>query len=188
MKKYIFLLISIVIVIVLSKYLILKKHLDRPNPTYYVYDVSIDKVRENIISIFSNRKFHNLDFKIGYNLPEIEIAKITEGENKNHFFINWFGWNSSGEDSKIYYNWWGTLKLIPKYHIILDSITKSRTKITIESFPKVKTGIDISFNHGVPYFTSFKASVAASTIEEYEIIRLIGIKSGETNMPVVESP
>ena len=179
MKKYIVLIPIILILIFCTRYFVFTKHIERLNPMSYVYNASIDKVRENIIGIFSNGKFHRLDFEEGYKPIERETNKISDNENKNHFFINWFAWFSSGEDSKIYYNWWGKLKLIPSYHIILDSLSNSQTKITIESFPKVEAGTDFSLNHMLPYITSRKVSVKPSTIEEYEIIRMIGERSGE---------
>ena len=157
-------------------------HLEKPKPMSYVYEIPIDQVRENVSAIFSNSKFHDLDFEVGYSYSEREINKIADNENKNHFFINWFAWNSSGENSEIYYNWWGKLKLIPSYHIILDSLSNRQTKITIESFPKVIAGTDFSLNHMVPYITPRRVKVKPSTIEEYEIIRMIGGK-GERSMP-----
>jgi len=149
----------------------------------YVYDAPIDDVRKNVNSIFSNGKFHGLDFQVGYNKTEKEIDKIADDKNKNHFFINWFGWESYGENSSIYYNLWGGLKLIPSYHIILDSLSNTETRIRIESFPKVEAGTEVSLNHLLPYFTSRKVNVKPSTIEEYEVIKLIGQRSGVKNMP-----
>lgn len=166
-----------------TRYFVFTKHIEKLYPMYYVYHAPLDNVRNNVIAMFSNGKFHGLEFEIGYDSSERETNKITDNQNRNHFFINWFGWNSSGEDSKIYYNWWGKLKLIPSYHIILDSLSKNQTKITIESFPKVKAGTDFSLNHMLPYITSRKVNVMPSTIEEYEIIKRIGELSGETNMP-----
>jgi hypothetical protein len=113
----------------------------------------------------------------------MEMLKLSENENKNHFFVNWFGWDSNGEKSEIYYNFWGKLNLIPSYHIILDSISINQTKISILSFPEVEAGYDLSMNHMLPYVTSRKVTVKPSTIEEYQIIKLIGEKSGEKNMP-----
>jgi hypothetical protein len=145
----------------------------------YVYHVPIEKVRKNVIAMFSDYKFHKLEFEIGYDSLEKDMAKFTANENRNHYFINWFGWDSSGEYSEIYYNCWGKLKLIPSYHIVLDSLSTDKTNITIESFPKVEAGTDFSLNHMLPYFTSRKVSVKPSTIEEYQIIRMIGEKCGE---------
>lgn len=149
----------------------------------YVYSVPIDQVRKSVNFIFSNGRFHSLDFQVGYNKMEKEVNNITDDKNNNHFFINWFGWDPSGENSAIYYNWWGSLKLIPSYHIVLDSLSNTQTQIKIESFPKVKAGTEVSLNHFLPYFTSRKVNVKPSTIEEYEIIKLIGQQSGIKNMP-----
>ncbi len=140
----------------------------------YVYDVPINKVRKNIYLIFSDGRFHGLNFQIGYDKTEKELNNLSDEKNKNHFFINWIGWESSGENSNIYYNLWGDLELIPRYHIILDSLSNIQTGIKIESLPKVKAGTEVSLNYLIPYFTSRKVNVEPSTIEEYEIIKLIG--------------
>ncbi len=188
MKKYLYIIPITIVLIFFSRYLIFTTHIIKPNPLSYYYNAPINQVREIIFSTFSEGKYHGLDFKVGFDSLEREVNKIRGNQNENHFFINWFGWFSSGEDSKIYYNWWGKLKLIPSYHIILDSVSQTQTKITIESFPKVKAGVEFSLNHGLPYFTSNKVSVKPSTIEEYEIIKLLGSELGENNMPPVEEP
>lgn len=179
MKKYLLLIPVIAILIFVTRYFVFEKHIEKQMPMTYVYNIPIDVVRGNINAIFSNGKFHDLDFKVGYSSPEREINNITDNENKNHFFINWFGWFSSSEDSEIYYNWWGKLKLVPSYHIIVDSMANSQTKITVESFPKVIAGEDFSLNHGIPYITARKVEVKPSTIEEFEIIRMIGNMGNE---------
>ena len=184
MKKYIALIVIIIIILFSSRYIVITKHLEKRYPISYVYHVQIEKVRKKIFDIFSDYKFHNLELEIGFDSIESEMIKITENENRNHFFVNWFGWDSSGEYSEIYYNCWGRLKLIPSYHIVLDSLSADKTKITIESFPKVEAGTDFSLNHMLPYVTSRKVNVKPSTIEEYQIIRMIGEKCGEKNMPV----
>jgi hypothetical protein len=185
MKKYLVIIPFILILIFFTRYFVFTKHIKKQNPLSYVYNTPIFDVRENIRSIFSNGNFHGFDFEVGYDLIEKENNKISDNQNKNHFFINRFAWISSGENSKIYYNWWGPLKLIPCYHITLDSISENKTKITIQSFPKVIAGSDFSLNHGLPYITSRKVDVKPSTIEEYEIIKRIGALSGEKNMPVI---
>ena len=185
MKKYIVLTVIIILILFSSRYIVITKHLEKRYPMSYVYHASIEKVRQNVFDIFSDYKFHNLEFDIGYDSLECEMIKITENENRNQFFINWFGWDSSGEYSEIYYNIWGKLKLIPCYHIFLDSLSINKTKITIESYPKVEAGTDFSLNHMLPYVTSRKVTVKPSTIEEYEIIRKIGEKCKEENMPII---
>ncbi len=176
MKKYIFQTLVIVVIAVLifsSRYFVFTKQVVDLKPMSDICDVSINQVRENVIAIFSDGKFHDLNFDIGYSDAERKVKHVTDKENRNHFFINWFGWDSSGEDSEIYYNWWGKLKLIPCYHIILDSMSINRTRITIESFPKVMAGTDFSLNHLFPYATPRRVSVQPSSIEEYRIIRMI---------------
>jgi hypothetical protein len=184
MKKYIILFSISIIVIFSTRYFIFTKHLERQYPMSYTYNSSLNEVRKNVSIVLSKDKYHGSSFEIGYDSIEKEMNNITDNENRNHFFINRFAWFSSGENSKIYYNWWGKLKLIPSYHIILDSLSKNQTKIIIESFPQVEAGTDFSLNHMLPYVTSRKVSVKPSTIEEYEIIWRVGQQCGEKNMPV----
>lgn len=149
----------------------------------YVYNVPIKQVRKNIQMLFSNYRFHDLDFQIGYNKVEQKMGKISDDKNNDHFFINWFGWQTSGEKSSVYYNLWGRLNLIPSYHIIIDSLSNTQTRIKIESFPAVEAGWEVSSNHLLPYITSRKVDVKPSSIEEYELIKMIGLASGLKNMP-----
>jgi len=185
MKKYIIAVVILIIVLFSSRYFIFTKQIEKKYPISYLYHVPIEKVRKNIIDIFSDSKFNNFSFEIGYDSLEMEMLKLSENENQNHFFINWFGWNSNGEKSKIYYNFWGKLKLIPSYHIILDSLSINQTKISILSFPEVEAGYDFSMNHMLPYITSRKVKVKPSTIEEYQIIKTIGDKCSEEKMPTI---
>ncbi len=172
MKRYLILIGVILILVFCSRYFVFTRKIEKPNPLSCVYNAPIGHVREKVNEMFSDGKFHGLDFYVK--------------ENHNHFFINWFGWFSSGQYSEIYYNWWGKLKLIPSYHIFLDSVSNSQTKITINSFPKVEAGTDFSLNHLLPYITSRKVEVKPSTIEEYEIIKTIGEQLGEKHMPEIQ--
>lgn len=185
MKKYLIALSIFIIVLFSSRYFIFTKHIEKKYPMSYVYHVPIEKVRKNIINMFSNSKFNNFSFEVGYDSLEIEMLKLSKKENKNHFFVNWFGWDSNGKKSKIYYNFWGKLKLIPSYHIVLDSLSINQTKINILSFPQVEAGLDFSINHMLPSVTSRKVTVKPSTIEEYQIIKTIGEKCGEKKMPTI---
>ncbi len=165
-----------------GSYLIYPKHFKNPYPLSYTYNVPIEKVREKTMLFFRNTKFKKISFEIGYNTFELTAMKIMKNENRNHFFINNLSWNSTGR-SKLYYTWWGKLKLYPSYHIILDSLSESKTKITIKSYPEVKIGIYIFQNHLIPNIAPKKVRVEPSSIEEYDILRNIGILLEEKNMP-----
>jgi hypothetical protein len=90
-KKYLLLILVVAILLFCTTYFVFTKRIDKPNPMSYVYDAPIKQVRENVNLIFSNGRFHGLDFQVGYNKTEKEVNKITDDKNKNHFFINWFG-------------------------------------------------------------------------------------------------
>ena len=53
----------------------------------------------------------------------------------------------------------------------------------------VKTGIALDYNHGLPSSIGpYLSNGQISTIEEYEIIKLIGDSLGEKDMPAVKKP
>ncbi|MBK0378830.1 hypothetical protein [Mucilaginibacter segetis] len=175
---YLTAILIVCVVIYATRYLVYKKQLKDIKLVSYVYKHPIIQVREEVVRMFSDERYHGLDMTQGYNSSESDLLKISQSDNLNHFFINWFAWYSGGE-SELYYNWWGKLKYIPKYHIVLDSISNDQTKIEIQSFPKVEAGTQFSLNHGLPYVTSRKVEVKPTTIEEYEIIKRIGKALGE---------
>jgi len=187
MKKILTIVILLAILVLCSRYLIFSKHIPKPNPLTYTYDFPIELVRKKVSETFSSGASQGMYVEIGYNKAESQLNGISPNENRNNFFINRIGFISSGE-SIMYYNFWGRLTLYPSYHIILDSISETRTRIRIESFPKVKTGPKIETNHGIPYLSSYRVYVKPSTIEEYEIIRSIGNFLGQKNMPPVIMP
>jgi hypothetical protein len=187
MKRLLILIILFSILLVCSHYVKFTKHIAKPNPLEYNYNFPIDDVRRVMNVRFSDYKFRAMSYFVGYNYVEQEMRKLTDTENSNHIFLNWYGVASAGQ-SEIYYNLWGKLDLYPCYHIILDSLSGNRTRIRIESFPKVKLGRMVDTNHGIPYLTSNRVEVKPSTIEEYEIIKIIGDDLGEKNMPVIIRP
>lgn len=165
-------------------YFKISKTLPELNPIEYNYNFPIGEVRKTIDNIFSESKFHGLFFKIGY-----WGIDTLNPENKNNFFLEYDidFYSDSKIKSEIYYNWWGYLKLFPHYHIVLDSISFNQTKIKIISYPKVKTGLALDYNHGIPSAIGpFLVEVKPSTIEEYEIIKMIGDALGEKNMPEIK--
>lgn len=169
-----------------SCYFKLTRHLAELNPMEYIYNFSINDVRKTVNNKFSDDKFCGIPFQVGYFGFDKNDSQITENENRNNFFLISNYWAPVGK-SEMYYNWWGRLKLFPWYHIILDSISPNQTKIRIESEPKVKIGVSIEYNHGLPYrFGAYTVKVKPSTIEEYEIIKLIGEALGEKNMPEIK--
>ena len=115
-----------------------------------------------------------------------KLSKIPGNEHRQNLILE-SNLVSAGR-SEIYYNWWGRLKLYPTYHIILDSVSDHRTRIIIASEPKVKTGLGLDTNHGIPYVSAHITKVKPSTIEEYEIIQLIGEVLNQKGMPNIIRP
>ena len=185
MKKYLIAILFILLFTFCSRYFIFTKHIAKPNPLSYIYHKPIESVREKVIGVFSMDRFHSLNFIVGYDSVEQKMGNLTDNENRNHYFINPFWLDSSG-DAETYYNWWGKLKLIPWYHIALDSLSANQTRITIDSDPKVEAGWKISSNHGIPYIIPWRVSVKPSTVEEYQIIKSLGDQLGEKQMPPIQ--
>ena len=177
--------IFIVFIIIFFSGCVLTKYQAELNPLFFNFNAPIEDVRKEVIEQFSERKYKSLPLQEGYSESHREYFKLSELENRNHFFLNKYGEYTTGK-SEYYRNFWGKkLELYPSYHIVLDSISENQTTIEIISVPRVKRkGIDT--NHGIPIYNTWEEQVKPSTIEEYEIIMLIGEALGEKNMPEVK--
>lgn len=190
MKKLFFIILSVLFLS--SCYFKLTRKLPEKNPMEYVYNFPIFEVRKAIKINFSDNKFHGLS----YNYGQVEyinksLGSVTLQGDQNNIILEYdFDFYTHSKiKSEIYYNWWGRLKLYPHYHISLDSISPNKTKISVMSSPKIKTGIAIGYNHGLPSTIGpYLVDVKPSTIEEYKIIKTIGDALNEKDMPAIKYP
>lgn len=147
------------------------KHLSKDNPLEYIYNFPVDKVRH----------------KIKDEITKGRLGETAKFDNYNEILLNWYGVFSVGK-SEIYYNWFGRFKLYSSYRIILDSVSNDCTKIRVESHPVIQTGYYFETSHGIPILAPLREEVDPSTVEEYEIIKMIGDDLGEKNMPPIIKP
>jgi len=97
MKKFLTVIISCAVLVLVSHYFIFSKTIPKPNPLSYKYDFPIGLVREEIYHKFSNDRFFGMYFESGYNRVESSFNKLLPNENRNNFFINWYGMSSAGK-------------------------------------------------------------------------------------------
>ena len=188
MKNLILIILSIIFLS--SCYFKLTKKLPEKNPMEYIYNFSIYEVRNIIKSNFSDNKFYGLSYNCGqvkYINESLGSVKLPGNQNNIILEYDFDFYTHSKIKSEIYYNWWGRLKLYPHYRISLDSISPNKTKISVMSSPKIKTGIAIGCNHGFPSsFGPYLVDVKPSTIEEYKLIKTIGDSLKEKDMPSIK--
>lgn len=167
-KFYILLKITLFIVIFMSSCgLVLTRELEKTNPVEYQFDFPLDTVRNKIEKI------------------EYLGQKITHSEYyKDKFVLMCF----YCDKSKLYYNLCGNLKMYAVFNIYMDSISKNITNVRIESLIYVISGYTINTNHGIPYIDNWDHKVKQSTIEEYEILKIIGDSLKQKNMPEINYP
>lgn len=147
--------------------IVLSRKLVKKNPLSYQFDFPIDTVRNKVENIkYLDRKF------------------IQNKGNENKFEL----WCFYGGKSKLYHNLCNDLLISGSFYIVLDSISKFTTNVRIESDLEVVSGFTISTNHGIPIFVDLFHKVKPSSIEEYEILKIIGIELGQKDMPEINYP
>ena len=146
------------------------------NPTFYVFSKSKQEVEKAIVEALGGyesskrRKFYR------YFLVQHPNGKIKLKPDE-------------GNLSKVYFRKNGEAYLYcPDIQIVIDSITENTTKVIINVIdPEVRTRLTIlpAFPHGRAW--KYKA-VPATTVEEYEILLMIGKELYEGNMPELKIP
>jgi hypothetical protein len=160
------------------------------NPINYIFDYKMQFVKEAIMEQFLEKpgyRFMRLEY------PERDVilssgAKKVFKLNKNDFYLD--ALSSSIGKSKIYFGRKGKpLDYYADFHLHLVAIDSTHTKVEISTIdPKVVIGEKLF--PSLPHFGAnpkYK-SVAPSTIEEYEILLLIGKGLGQRNMPKLKEP
>lgn len=159
------------------------------NPTNYCYDYSLDKVKNAIKLEFENFSYcsHKLYFKENVLFYETGSELFEDYNNRNDALL-------AGDNfyckSFIYFKNSIALEYESVYQIHVSSSSENKTCLEIITInPRIKIGIFRTFT---PQSMSFKGpkyiSVEPSTIEEYEILYLIGKRLGQKNMPNVKYP
>jgi len=147
-----------------------KEKLLVPNPTSYVFDAGIEDVKKAIINID--------DSLIGYIVYAKEDYEkdILSKNIKNDALLR----NYYDVGSKMYFRFGKPLPYSPEFIIHLDSISEKKTNVVVITSDTTVVVGGIGFGH-VGY--TWEKKVSPSTIEEYEILLLIGQQLSQEGMP-----
>lgn len=148
-----------------------KEKLLVPNPTSYVFDAGIEDVRKAILT----RVEDSLDGYTVYAKEDYD-NDILSKNIKNDALLR----NHDDVKSKMFFRFGNPLPYFPEFIIHLDSISEKKTNVVVYTSDTtiVVGGI------GVPHFGyTWEKKVSPSTIEEYEILLLIGQQLGHEGMP-----
>ena len=148
-----------------------KEKLLVPNPTSYVFDAGSEDVRKAILT----RVEDSLDGYTVYAKEDYD-NDILSKNIKNDALLR----NHDDVKSKMFFRFGNPLPYFPEFIIHLDSISEKKTNVVVYTSDTtiVVGGI------GVPHFGyTWEKKVSPSTIEEYEILLLIGQQLGQEGMP-----
>ena len=147
-----------------------KENLRSPNPTSYVFDAGIEDVRKAITRIEDS-----LDGNTVYAKEDYENDIFSKNIKNDALLVN-----ICDVKSKMFFRFGKPLPYFPEFIIHLDSISEKKTNVVVYTSD---TTIVIG-GIGVPHFGyTWEKKVSPSTIEEYEILLLIGQQLGQEGMP-----
>ena len=148
-----------------------KEKLQSPNPTSYVFDAGIEDVRKAILT----RVEDSLDGYTVYAKEDYDNDILSKNIKNDALLVN-----ICDVKSKMFFRFGNPLPYFPEFIIHLDSISEKKTNVVVYTSDTtiVVGGI------GVPHFGyTWEKKVSPSTIEEYEILLLIGQQLGQEGMP-----
>ena len=148
-----------------------KEKLRIPNPTSYVFDAGIEDVRKAILTrVEDSLDGYTVYAKEDYDNDILSKNIKNDALLRNHYDVK----------SKMFFRFGNPLPYFPEFIIHLDSISEKKTNVVVYTSDTtiVVGGI------GVPHFGyTWEKKVSPSTIEEYEILLLIGQQLGQEGMP-----
>ena len=148
-----------------------KEKLRIPNPTSYVFDAGIEDVRKAILTrVEDSLDGYTVYAKEDYDNDILSKNIKNDALLRNHYDVK----------SKMFFRFGNPLPYSPEFIIHLDSISEKKTNVVVYTSDTtiVVGGI------GVPHFGyTWEKKVSPSTIEEYEILLLIGQQLGQEGMP-----
>ncbi|MDD4208870.1 MAG: hypothetical protein PHI52_00850 [Bacteroidales bacterium] len=156
-----------------------KKKLDTPNLTSYIFNANIEQVKKSIIDGLGD---HQMKCMVLYSKEDYENDIFNTDIRYDALLIS-----HCNIESKIYFRSGKPLPYWVEFHIHLDSISESKTKVEVFTLSsEICTG-GIPFGDTGHGYSRMK-KVPPSTIEEYEILLTIGKYLGEKNMPPCNYP
>ena len=158
-----------------------QEKLENLNPTSYVFNASVEQVKNAMNIAGETYEFNgSLYFsdKVDYSYSYIFI----DSNNINDAIL----YPLASFDSKIYFR---SGKPLPytsmAFHIHLDSISENKTNVEIFTLESKLYTFGIGAGH---LCHIWEKEVPPSTIEEYEILLIIGEQLGEQEMPACNYP
>lgn len=157
-----------------------------PNPTEYVYHTGLAAARSAVWQTLSE---YDLRYRkmIAEDRGTLHHDTLLDAEINKHD-IRLHSYEDIGK-SAMYYSWWGKLRLNASFQIHFDSIAPSLTRISIRTFgSEVKSGIRPGIGDNLTLLKPCYSSAPPSSVEEYELLLLIGRLLGEQGMPELRRP
>jgi hypothetical protein len=163
------------------KYLTIEK-----NHTVYSFNANIPQVKKAIRLKFEKRGFRDMGYCVFEDNNPFAENTFQDKENLNDAYL--YSHDTIGK-SYIYHNRKGGLWYWASFHIHIQTINDSLTKVEIRTIkPKVKTGLQLKPGDNFSLFGYKYKEVPPSTVEEYQILLMIGEALGEKNMPALKLP
>lgn len=158
------------------------------NPTSFTFNSNIDTIKSVVLKEFGGEKYYGFTLFSKYDcLSKMKLFKIDS--NYNDFILEEFI-NNNKYLSKVYYKKNGEASpYSASYHIHLIKNNDSSTKVSIiTSEAKVLKGL--SKLPTLPHFARewIYIPVKPTTVEEYEILLILGKALGVKNMPPLKIP
>lgn len=165
-----------------------KVEFEDKNPTKYCFDFPYKKVKNAIKIEFDKAKFKNRYLYFKDDDPFLEKGSEIFKEESNKFDAILTGDNFYSK-SYIYYKNDMLLDDESVFQIHISSISEDKTCLEVVNInPRIKIGVYLMFTHDLSFKGPKYITVEPSTIEEYEILYLIGKRLGQKDMPAVKYP
>jgi hypothetical protein len=189
--------------------------LSSPNPTNYEFDAPIEKVRDAVKAAFGKWDDEEIRLRrsrtwqgngdaddkrlltILLQLPPGSLLWKGDGDALskqlltkpgNEYDAYFCGGDSPFGESAVYFNDGVALPYFADFHIHLRAINQRRTRVEITTYDSsVNTGVNAGWSPARGH-VSLYVTVDPTTVEEYQILLMIGQQLGTMNMPVVVTP
>jgi hypothetical protein len=162
----------------------------KKNPTDYFFNISIDSMKKTVEKIFEKQQYCGYRLRNYAHYDSLYIPNLEK--NKKDFVLRISTYDYIKCKSKVYYSRYGNPRLYTvKYYFIHLEETGLGVKVYVHAIdPKLRVGWHWGagmgiLNYGIkPRFIS----VPSTTVEEYEILLMIGNTLGVQNMPPLKIP
>ena len=178
-KRIVFALSVILVVIIAIRVCYTKEKLSYQKPTNKVFNANIEQVKNAIINGLGN---YQIQCTALYSKEDYENDIFNTDIRYDALLIS-----LCDIESKIYFRFGKPLPYWVEFHIHLDSISESKTKVEVFTLSSEICIGGIPFGDTGHGYSHMK-KVPPSTIEEYEILLTIGKYLGEKDMPPCNYP